>query len=35
MAGAGSPEYLENIIISMLEEIRLENKEQKTEDSNE
>lgn len=35
MAGAGVPEYLEDIIRNMLEEICLENKEQKDEAANE
>lgn len=35
MAAVGSPGYLENIIRKILEEICLENKEQKDEDANE
>ena len=35
MAGVGAPGYLEDIIREILEEIYLENKEQKDEDANE
>ena len=35
MAGVGAPGYLEDIIRKILEEIHLENKEQKDEDANE